>query len=775
MDRITLDDARGRWVLLAAVLGSGMAMLDATVVNIALPALGRDLGAGFAALQWTINGYTLTLAAFILLGGSLGDRFGRRRVFVVGTVWFAAASLLCGLAPNVGLLVAARLLQGVGGALLTPGSLALIAASFASSDRARAIGAWSGLGGIAGALGPFLGGVLVQASWRLVFFLNLPLAVVVVLVTLRHVPESRDEDSDPHLDVTGALLGVVGLAGTTYALIGYGASGATPAVLMTAAVGIAGLVAFVLVERRSRHPMLPVAIFADRQFTAANLVTFAVYAALSGVFFLLVVHLQVVARFTPLTAGTALLPVTLCMLALSSRAGALSQRIGPRLPMTLGPLICAGGVLLLRRIGPGASYLVDVLPGALVFGLGLSLTVAPLTATALAAAATRYSGLASGVNNAVARAAGLLAVAVLPVVAGLSGDVYQKPTAFLDRVPDRDGRQRRAARGRWCAGRGHHLQPGSPWSPRAEPALRGGRAAGGAPGSVSDALRRRVVAGDLLLVLRAGRALARTDTGQVRRPGRVGSSTGSVVAAPSRSTASTSMTSTSTRSTVSGRLVAERRASAASSRPAPTAAAPISTGTCSSSKACCSRPLSSSVGRCCSLCQEVTPTSAKVSAGLSHCTTLSWRWVFASSLGVSCAGEVAPATGAGNSCAILRLSTPLHAVPPNAAAVSAVLIALLRATPCCERTRGHSVTSRPEAPIRCAPIPAALTGAHRVQPAVAALARSRRSSSALTPPLIPTVPANEPPDQTPRPRSCRVRRTGCMCTSRGDSRGLPRH
>lgn len=430
-EQVRLDEARGRWVLLATVLCSSMAMLDGTVVNIALPALGRDLGAGFAGLQWTVNGYTLTLASLILLGGSLGDRYGRRRVFVVGTCWFATASLLCALAPSTGLLIAARMLQGVGGALLTPGSLAIISASFRQEDRGRAIGAWTGLGGVAGAIGPFVGGALVDVSWRLVFLINLPLAAVVVAVAVRHVPESRDEEEvDPHLDLAGALLGTVGLAGTTYALVDYGGAGWTAAVVATAVAGVLGLVAFVLVERRSRHPMLPVDIFTDRQFTAANLVTFAVYGALSGLFFLLVVHLQVVAGLSPIAAGAALLPVTACMLLLSARGGALAARIGPRWPMTVGPLVCAGAVLVLRGIGPGASYVRDVLPGAVLFGLGLSLTVAPLTSTALAAAPARHVGVASGVNNAVARAAGLLAVAVLPVVAGISGDDYRDPPAF---------------------------------------------------------------------------------------------------------------------------------------------------------------------------------------------------------------------------------------------------------------------------------------------------------------------------------------------------------
>ena len=416
-----MGTARGRWVLLAAVLGSGIALLDATVVNIALPTLGRELDADLADLQWTVNAYVLSLAALILLGGSLGDRFGRRRVFVIGTVWFGVASLLCGLAPDVEALIAARALQGVGAALLTPGSLSLLQASFVPGDRARAVGAWSGLGGIAAAVGPFVGGLLVEVSWRLVFLINLPLCVVVVVVALRHVPESADPDASPRVDVAGAVLGALGLAGVTYALVAAGERGASTGVLASGLAGVAGLIGFGLVERRSAHPMLPLGIFASRQFSAANAVTFAVYAALGGVFFLLVVHLQVVAGYSPLAAGTSLLPVTVLMLVLSARAGALAARTGPRLPMTVGPLLCAAGVLLMRRIDTGADYVVDVLPGVVVFGLGLSATVAPLTVTVLAAASERHAGLASGVNNAVARTAGLLAVAVLPLAAGLGG------------------------------------------------------------------------------------------------------------------------------------------------------------------------------------------------------------------------------------------------------------------------------------------------------------------------------------------------------------------
>jgi len=318
----------------------------------------------------------------------------------------------------------------VGGALLTPGSLALISASFHGRDRAAAIGAWSGLGGIAGAIGPFLGGWLVEISWRLVFLINLPLAALIVVVALRHVPESRDAASAPGLDITGTVLAVLGLGGLTYGLTGLGEGGITGAAVVALVVGVGALVAFVVVERRSRHPLVPPALFADATFTAANVVTLLIYAALGTVFLLLVLQLQVVAGFTPLAAGTALLPVTLVMLVFSARAGALAGRIGPRLPLTVGPLVAAGGLLLMLRVDADTSWALDVLPAVLVFGAGLALTVAPLTATVLDAAPDRFAGSASGVNNAVARAAGLLAVAVVPGLAGISGGDYTDPAAF---------------------------------------------------------------------------------------------------------------------------------------------------------------------------------------------------------------------------------------------------------------------------------------------------------------------------------------------------------
>ncbi|GAB6900534.1 MFS transporter [Kineosporia succinea] len=423
-----LATPQGRWVLTAAVLGSAVVSLDATVVNVALPTIGRDLDADVAGLQWTVNGYALTLAALILLGGSLGDRFGRRRVFVIGVGWFGIASLLCGLAPNLEVLVLARALQGIGGALLTPGSLAMISSSFHPADRARAIGAWSGLGGVSAAAGPLLGGALLEQSWRLIFLINLPLTVFVIVLALRHVPESLDPGAAKSLDLAGSVSGAIGLGGVTYALI---AAGGLPS-LVAGAVGLTGLAAFVLVERRSNHPLVPLDIFANRQFTAANLVTLALYAAISGTFFLLAVVLQTVVGLSPLQAGAATLPLTLLMLTLSSRTGALAARIGPRRPMTIGPLVMSAGLLLMLRIDVGTGYLTTALPAILVFGCGLTLTVAPLTAAVLGAAEDRHAGVASGVNNAVARTAGLLSVAVLPLVMGLSGDDFNRAGPLAD-------------------------------------------------------------------------------------------------------------------------------------------------------------------------------------------------------------------------------------------------------------------------------------------------------------------------------------------------------
>jgi EmrB/QacA subfamily drug resistance transporter len=427
---VRIGTPAARWVLLATVLGSSLAMLDATVVNVALPALGRDLDADFGGLQWVVNAYTLTLASFILLGGALGDRYGRRRVFLIGVAWFALASALCGLAPSVELLAVGRALQGIGGALLTPGSLAIIAAAFDPADRSRAIGVWSALGGVAGAVGPFAGGWLVEWNWRAVFLVNLPMAAVIVAVTARHVPESRDPAASRRIDLPGSVLCAAGLGLLTYGLIAAGERGLDGTVALSCAAGVALLAGFVVVQRRSDHPLVRLDLFGSRAFTAANLVTFAAYAALGVNFFLLVLHLQVVAGFSPLQAGTALLPITVLMLLLSARMGALADRVGARPLLTGGLLVAAAGILLTRRIGPGASYLADVLPSVAMFGLGLSMVVAPLTATVLGSVDVSHAGVASGVNNAVARAASLLAVAVIPVAAGLSGADYTDPGAF---------------------------------------------------------------------------------------------------------------------------------------------------------------------------------------------------------------------------------------------------------------------------------------------------------------------------------------------------------
>ncbi|WP_138733224.1 MFS transporter [Modestobacter excelsi] len=432
-DAVRLGTAPGRWVLLATVLASGMAFLDSSAVNVALPAIGEDLGAELAGLQWTLSGYTLALASLILLGGALGDRYGRRRVFVVGVIWFAVTSLGCGLAQTTGQLVAMRVLQGVGGALLTPGSLAIIQSSFPHADRPRAIGLWSALGGVAGLVGPFLGGFLVDAvSWRWVFLVNGPLAVVVVLVAVRHVPESRDPGRTGRFDALGAVWGALALAGVTYALIAAGDGPGRPQVWVAAAVGALAGVAFVRRERRAREPMLPPAVFGDREFTGANLSTFLVYGALGGWGFFLVVELQTVLGYSATEAGAAMIPSTVVLILLSSRAGALAQRTGARLPMAVGPLVTAAGLLWLSRVEAGSSFLRDVLPPSLVSGIGLALLVAPLTATVLDAAPDHLAGVASGVNNAVARAAQLLAVAALPVAVGLSGDDYADPASFSD-------------------------------------------------------------------------------------------------------------------------------------------------------------------------------------------------------------------------------------------------------------------------------------------------------------------------------------------------------
>ncbi|GAA4117899.1 MFS transporter [Knoellia locipacati] len=427
---LTRDTTRGRVTLTAVTLGSGIAILDGSVVNVALRTIGTELDASLEQLQWVINGYMLALASLVLVGGALGDRLGRRRVYLFGMGWFLVASALCAIAQTPGQLIAMRVLQGVGAALLTPGGLAIIQSAFRREDRAAAIGTWAGLSGIAAAIGPFVGGWLVDnGGWRWIFGINVPLCLVVIALTLWATPESRDTEATGRgFDVLGAGLTVLALGGLTYALTA-SASMSRPLLVAVLVVAVAAAFGFVVVESRARTPLVHLSLFGDRVFSAANAMTFVVYGALGVVFFILVLQLQVSAGWSALSAGLTGLPVTIALMFLSSRASQLSERIGPRIPMSVGPVVCALGALLLLSAGRGATWW-TVLPGLVVFALGLALLVSPLTSTVLAAAPDRYAGVASGVNNAVARAGSLLAVAALPALVGLTGDDYRDPTAM---------------------------------------------------------------------------------------------------------------------------------------------------------------------------------------------------------------------------------------------------------------------------------------------------------------------------------------------------------
>ena len=425
--QITLDSTEGRLVIGTTVSGTAVAMLTATVVNVALPSLAGDLGASSSEQQWVINAYLLALASLILIGGSLGDRFGRVRLYRLGVIWFALASLLCAVAPNVETLIGARFLQGIGGALLTPGSLAIIEATLRREDRGRGIGQWSGLTGIAAAVGPLVGGLLVDISWRWVFVINIPIAIAVIFTSQR-VPESVDESArGTRLDVPGAVLATVALGGISYALI-QGPTGGWSAVDVAAAVVAIGAGAWLyLYEPGREHPMVPLDLFSNRWFAAANAITLLVYGGMGVVFFLLSIQLQVTSGWSALEAGAALLPVTVLMLVLSSRAGDLAHRIGPRWPLTVGPVLIAIGMVMYTGIGPDADYFTDVLPAVTVFGLGLSASVAPVTATAIGSVPDGRSGAASGTNNAIARTGQLLAVAAVPPLVGLTGEALSDP------------------------------------------------------------------------------------------------------------------------------------------------------------------------------------------------------------------------------------------------------------------------------------------------------------------------------------------------------------
>jgi len=410
------------WTLAATILGSSLSFIDGTVVNVALPTMQRDLRATGAEVQWVVEAYALFLAALILVGGSLGDRLGRRLVYAVGIGVFALASVWCGLAPNVTWLIIGRAVQGVGGALLVPGSLAIISASFDGARRGKAIGTWSGFTTVTSALGPVLGGWLVQnASWRWVFFINIPLAALTLALVFWHVPESRDEGEKGRLDIVGALLVTVGLGALVYGLIEWGATSnlGSPVVLGGLAVGVAALALFLLAEGRERNPMMPLSLFRSRTFSGANALTLLLYGGLGGVLYFLPFNLQQVQGYSATAAGASLLPFTVVVFALSRWTGGLVGRVGGRIPLTVGPLIVAAGFALFARPDLGGSYWTTYFPAVLVMSVGMALVIAPLTTTVMGAVEQSHSGLASGVNNAVSRTAGLLAIAVLGIaVAG---------------------------------------------------------------------------------------------------------------------------------------------------------------------------------------------------------------------------------------------------------------------------------------------------------------------------------------------------------------------